>query len=256
MTFEMLSNGTIGHWTASDGTNILFPEQQLAFGQETKLRGGAPVCVPNFGDAPTDDRYQGIALPKHGLVRDCRNINGSRTKENRAFAQSESTVSNDWTVTNFIFDTPWSFEAVVAMKLELDSMSGNQDLRHRISMSDIMGDGGIPYSIGFHPYFATNGEGWSMYHGEHNWTVYGMPVNQPVLRFVRSNNRSIYLRTSHGEVEVQLVKGYNAFCVWTDRPDHYVCIEPVCISQTNKPFVLDQFEQVDCECLIRYNPIE
>ncbi len=165
MTLEMLSNGTIGQWTASDGINILFPEQELAFGQEIKLRGGAPVCVPNFGDAPTGGLYQGIRLPKHGLVRDCRKVNGIRTIENRAFAQSEPTISNDWTVSNFIFDTPWSFEAVVAMKLELDSISGNQDLRHRILMSDILGDSGIPYSIGFHPYFATYGDAWSMHHG-------------------------------------------------------------------------------------------
>ncbi len=251
----MESNGTISQWRTNEGTDILFPETQLQFGNKLKLRGGAPVCAPNFDTAPTDGPYAGIHLPKHGLVRDCRITDGKRSEQNTCFHQSAPQIDEDgWLSAGFMFTNPWSFDVWVSAK----STSLDEDkvhcLEHRITLgTELIHDCDMPYSIGFHPYFATAGDAFSLHYGNKSWSVYDLKVNEPL--FVRHQyGERFIIATSHGSTEIELTSGYNGYFVWTDKPDHYICVEPVRVGYDKQYRILSAGKWVDCECGLKYTP--
>lgn len=249
----MQSNGTIGFWrVGKDGSDIIFPEAEIDVRGETKLRGGAPVCCPNFGPAPTEGPYKGVTLPQHGLVRNCRIADGKVAKGNPAMWQQAPTLREDgWFHAGFVFTHPWSHEAWVAAKTEMPE-SGVHRMHHRISLgTESIHDVDMPYSIGFHPYFATEGNDLRLRCGDMSWTVREMAVGESI--HVTSGNVMV-LEGTDRTITVELTEGYNGFYVWTDRPDLYVCVEPVCLGN-HKPYrMLLPGDVVSCACTLTYSP--
>ena len=170
MTLTMENNATISHWKATDGTDIFFPEAIIVMQGEEKQRGGAPVCAPNFGPAPTDGPYKGIHLPNHGLVRLCTLEEGNPNHNNPCFHQELPKFGEDgWMHTSFIFNVPWSCEVWVGAKTDKPIM-GMHRLRHRISLiPESIHDFDMPYSLGFHPYLATGGGQFVLSCGDEAW---------------------------------------------------------------------------------------
>lgn len=256
MSFEMHSNGTIRDWKNSEGKNILFPQTELVSGHGVKERGGAHVCSPIFGTVPTDGPYKGVTLPQHGLVRDSIIIDGKPAAGNRAHNQSgPDLVNGDWTVTRFGYMYPYPHRVWVAAKEVTPSSKGSQHLKHRLGIStgDVF-DLDMPYSLGFHPYFATHGENFELRHGEQNWNKEDIHVDKPF--FVPHQPGTPFaLMLEDAIIHVHITAGYNGFYVWTDRPDLYVCIEPVCVGTNTRYQMLQPGGSMACECSIRYAPI-
>lgn len=254
MAWTMESNGTISQWRAENGTDILFPETKIRFGEKLKLRGGAPVCVPNFGDAPTDGPYKGIQLPKHGLVRDCRiDAEGKVSAGNTCFAQSLPEVDEDGKVSaGFIFTHPWTHDVWVSA--EEDEFQGRLQLHHRISVGvELIEDDGMPCSVGFHPYFATHGDVFSLFYKDEQWSVDDLEVDKPFFVPHRYGEKFL-IATSHGDVEIGLKSGYDGYYVWTDKPDRYICVEPVTAVWGEGYRILNPGEMLNCECILNYTP--
>lgn len=252
----MESTGTIPFWKTDEGVNILFPQTKLVFGHGTKTRGGAHVCCPNFGTAPTDGPYRDITLPQHGLVRGSSIFDGKATTGNCAFHQSEpGLVDGEWIEAGFAYNHPWPHRVWVAAKKVQHIPSRSQHLKHRLRLStENVYDQSIPYSLGFHPYFATHGTDFELRHGEESWKKEDLHVNKPL--FVPYKPGGLFVLKLDGAIiQIYLTTGYNGFYVWTDRPDLYVCIEPVCVGVKNRYQMLEPGGTVNCECSIRYAPI-
>lgn len=256
MAWTMETNGTISCWQSLDGTDILFPETELPFGDKLKLRGGAPVCAPNFGTAPTDGPYQGIHLPKHGLVRDCRIVDGKQSAQNTCFHQSTPRLDEDgWLTTGFMFTHPWTHDVWVSAEEDREPVDGKKlYLRHRILVGvKLIEDEGMPCSVGFHPYFATAGNAFSLFYKDEKWSVNDLVVDEPFFVPHRYGEKFL-IATSHGDVEIELKTGYNGYYVWTDKPDSYVCVEPVSDGGHACYRMLRAGEALDCECILTYTP--
>lgn len=255
MTWSMQPNGTISHWKGADGIDILFPETEFLFGIEKKLRGGAPVCCPNFGTAPNDGPYAGVQLPQHGLVRTSQMIGGRPAPGNRAMHQSPPTLNEDgWISSNYHFMAPWIHEVWVSAKTELATKDRVQCMHHSILLrTEAIHEVRMPYSIGFHPYFATAGGAFSLHHGDRHWTVYNLDVDTPFFVPLQDDG-AFFIDTFNGTTELKLNKGYNGFFVWTDRFDLYICVEPVCIGDGRRYRMLDVGEEVRCACTMTFTP--
>lgn len=249
MTFIMQPNSTISGWQAPDGSNILFPEMDIKFGKEKKRRGGAPVCCPNFGNAPTDGPYEGVVLPKHGLVRTCnRTEEGGIAPGNRSMYQDGPEVTEDgWTQNHYLFQYPCFHEVWVLAKLM------NQALYHRIWLgTEAIHDINMPYSIGFHPYFATAGGGFKLRQGDNEWRNEDIEVDEPF--FVPTRGPLFDIVTQSFIVQIEILRGYTGFYVWTDRPDLYICVEPVRVHPIDRYLVLEAGGVSSCECRMTYTP--
>jgi len=255
MVWTMESNGTISQWRANDETDILFPETQLQLGDILKLRGGAPVCAPNFGTAPTDNRYRHAHLPKHGLVRLSRIENGEVIQGNPAIHQTLPALDEEgWITAGFYYTHPWPFDVWVSARSTSCDKDNVQHLEHRITLgTELIHDCDIPYSIGFHPYFATAGKTFSLHYGNRRWNTEDLDVDEPFYVPCRDEDKCFLIRTAHGNIEIELKCGYDGFYVWTDKPDKYICVEPVCVGY--KPIshlILPAGGMADCKCTLRY----
>jgi hypothetical protein len=242
MTFIMQANSTISGWQAPDGSNILFPEMEFKFGKQKKPRGGAPVCCPNFGDAPTDGPYEGITLPKHGHVRTCGMKDGHPVPGNRALRQDGPRKTEDsWIQNSYTFLHPCHHKVQVQAKLM------NQELYHRIWLeTESTHNVDMPYSIGFHPYFATAGSSFQLRQGDECWSSADLKVNEPF--YVPKRGPLFDIVTRSSIVQIEILRGYTGFYIWTDRPDLYICVEPVRIDPVNHYLILAAGEAVSCEC--------
>jgi len=241
-----------------DGVDILYPETELKFGDEEKLRGGAPVCCPNFGTAPTTGPYKGITLPRHGLVRDCRIENGRVVKGNPALHQMNPTLSlfaDGWISAGFVFVHPWHHRVWVSAKTEVPAVSGAECMRHRVSLgTERIHDEDMPYSIGFHPYFATGGGDFILRYGDQGWSNYNIQIGTAF--FVpRQGDEMFYVDTLRGVIAVTLDEGYNGYFIWTDRPDLYICVEPVRVGSGKQRYrMLGAGQRINCECSMIFTP--
>lgn len=246
----MLPNGTIEKWQTESGKDILFPETKIEFATQTRWRGGAPTICPNFGSIPTSGVYQDIYLPSHGLVRNCRIENGVPVEDNTATYQDGPTVDSDnWTKTNFAFAMPWQHEVTVAAKEE----SGEDTaavLHHQISLTS-KHNTDIPYSLGFHPYFATQGQDFTLQIADRVWKREIVPRDK-LIYIPATLGSEFILKIEQRTITITLTGGYDGFVFWTDRPDLYICVEPVCMTSEQKHHLLPAGESITCSSTITF----
>lgn len=246
----MLPNGTIEKWQTESGKDILFPETKIEFATQIRWRGGAPTICPNFGSIPTDGIYQDIYLPSHGLVRNCRIENGMPAEDNTASQQvGPITDAEGWTKTNFVFTKPWAHEVAVAVQEE-SLEDGATVLHHQISLTS-KHNADIPYSLGFHPYFATQGQDFTLQTGDRIWKSEIIPRDKLIYTPAIIGSEFV-LQMAHGQIKVVLTDGYNGFVFWTDRPDLYICVEPVCMTDQQKHHLLPAGETITCTSTVTF----
>lgn len=113
-------------WVAPDGRERLFLSDKARFDGSVAIRGGVPVCFPQFSGLGD--------LPKHGFVRTREwSVGTQRTGDDYALVTLE-TVSDESTRALW----PHSFQAELALMLEAD----------RIDMElCITNTGGAPFSF-------------------------------------------------------------------------------------------------------------
>lgn len=251
MSTFMENNGTLSHWRTNDGTDIFYPEGEVIVNGEKKQRGGAPACCPNFGTAPTDGPYAGISLRQHGLVRDATVNRGCPGPNNKADLQFAPVREDDgYLGADFIFEEPWQHRARVMAKDYHLERQGIYGLSHHILLKAKVA---MPYSIGFHPYFATAGGPFVLRNPGEDWHSEDLEVDKPFFT-VRRLHGAFEIDLSHGTIELLVEEGYTDYCIWTDRPDLYICVEPVRVHHERRYLMLDAGEIQNCQCKITYTP--
>ncbi len=101
-----LLGGQVLSWRTADGVERLYLSEQADFGGATAIRGGIPICWPQFAN-------QG-KLPKHGLVR-TRRWSQVDTRAENGFALATMGVTDD---DSSYAMWPYAFELELSVLLE------------------------------------------------------------------------------------------------------------------------------------------
>lgn len=205
--------GSVLSWIDSHGKPVLFEHTEIG----GKVRGDNHVCCPNFGTAPFRlADYAHVSpeeLPQHGLMR--LPERGELLTDNFTAEQGAHLISRT-------FERPWRHSVQVSVRFSPDH------LFHQLSVwreRDV--DGLMPVSLGFHPYFATNDEDFTVYVDNASGRECGIdtfPHNEAqrrtgkVARIEFTSGRTVIIK-SH--------ESYDAFCIWTDDIRQYICVEPI-----------------------------
>lgn len=235
--FELADNATVTYWRANGRFgDILFPEQKIELHGVQKLRGGAQVCSPIFGDMPTTIDYSGITLPKHGLMR-------TGASYSTRFRHTKNSGADSLI---FTYEHPWPHQVAVSATI---SPTGDA-LTHTIIASD-RGEDQVPLSIGFHPYFATKGKAFTIINGTTEISSTSIETDKPF--FIEcTDNKKVLLKFSGGHIiEMTLVAGYERCCIWTDALEKYICIEPVMGGAGQYKFLHHGDVPLVCTCALR-----
>jgi galactose mutarotase-like enzyme len=235
--FELADNATVTRWNAGGQFgDVLFPEQKIELGGAQKLRGGAPVCSPIFGDMPNTPDYAGFTIPKHGLMRTGA---GHVTR----FRHTKKDGTDSLTIT---YDHPWPHQVEVTAHA---SPSGDT-LTHTITATD-RGTDKVPLSIGFHPYFATHNKAFTIINGDTEILSSAIETDKPF--FIEcTESKKIILKLTDGYImEITLNAGYERCCIWTDAIEHYICIEPVMGGDGHYRFLYPGDAPLVCACTLR-----
>lgn len=121
----------------------------------------------------------------------------------------------------------------------------------------------IPFSLGFNPYFATNGKPFVIrngpellegtWHGGEKWKKEDLDLTGSFIGLKLVSQRCL-LELDYGTVQICVIDGYNNFCIWSDRPDLYICVGPVLHSAGSMPLMLRPGQSQRSECALHYKP--
>ena len=118
--------GQVLSWVTPDGREHLFLSEKAIFDGSVAIRGGIPVCFPQFSS-------QGD-LPKHGFVRTCPwSVTSERSADDFALVTLE--IADD-EATRAIW--PYAFRAEITLMLEVDRI----DIEFCVTNT-----GGAPFSF-------------------------------------------------------------------------------------------------------------
>lgn len=208
--------GKVKSWTCSKTRrSIIFPETVIPGGD--RARGAAPVCAPLFGPQPTTWDWLQMKLPRHGLVRlldkvrDAHMVSRSHGQQGMELYRIAFDPSIDY---------PWAFSVGIGLKYDAED---NQLLHHlEICRTDERRNSPMPFSLGFHPYFATHGE-FELKVGSYTMATEVSNLTEGI----RVRNRlGLVLETKHGTLDITGT-GNDEYVIWSDDPTRYICIEPV-----------------------------
>lgn len=242
--FGFCNNGTLTHLNLQGlnpkkaNVNILFPEQ-VVFNNGIKKRGGAPVCCPIFGEMPRNDPcYENLKLSQHGLVR-------------TSLCYKQGIETNGKSARFFRFEEPWRHEVKISGLV-------TKDLRFvhelHVKFSDPQKDKGeiMPLSAAFHPYIATNDEPYWLCYGK-NFSLTNKQLIAGESLFVQGTGNpedAFTLAFSNYTIHFFLGRMYKHFCVWSDDPNKYICIEPFFGKKFDEPYFLENHETCTGRCTI------
>ncbi|MCU0678580.1 MAG: hypothetical protein MUF19_03290 [Candidatus Pacebacteria bacterium] len=155
----------------------------------------------------------------------------------------------------FLFVHPWSHEVLVSAHVSPATENDAVIMSHRISVgTETIHDETMPCSVGFHPYFATAGDEFTLHYDDQDWSVHNLTVDE-AFYIPREHEKKFEIKMSYGDIEIELLRDYNGFYVWTDEPSKYVCVEPVCTGDYGKRYrVLNAGEILHCSCNIKFTP--
>lgn len=194
MSFSVDPRGAyLLHLTASDGTNIVLPREEVTSG---KYRGGCHICLPNFG--PGGD----TGLHQHGFARDAAWHVEDQTDTMTALTLDGATCGSP------------KYQHMVA---RLDYEEHDDALTASLIVRN-NGTEAFAIAPGFHPYFALSGDA----------TLDGEaidPREYTEARFVDGDTHT--LQTGSKTITIQS-EGLSTYAIWSgnDASTPYVCVEP------------------------------
>lgn len=202
------TTGTLREWSI-DGVVIIPEIKELEPG---KFRGGAFLCIPNF-DLP------GYPFEiKHG---EYRHETCNPTLPHEKFIAAASGAGWGKVATRTIWE-----EKTIYNLNQLEVRAHIQAL--------------TPMAVlrpGFHPYFKVY-ESFSLEIGAIKITSANMPVDKMLTVIAQKNNSGGVVATlitgnlhisiaASMEDDVLRANSCFSFCVWSDKPEEYICVEPV-----------------------------
>jgi hypothetical protein len=234
---SVASNGTIHSWRPSGmSRSIIYPERKEVIGGTTKDRGGAYVCSPIFGSVPKTERYHDINLPRHGLVRQ---------HETQARVTQ---INMGGLISNLAFKEPWQHQVSLSVLVSNDG----KNLRHTVQVRNDDGQA-MPLSLGFHPYFSTNGRPFEIRHGGDGQRIRSRDIKLAVPLFITLGRKKTVSLCVNGALIFLTMQGYTHICIWTDNPEKYICVEPVRRHSQGGDLLLEKGKTQKVSCLITAN---
>lgn len=205
------NGGFVNQVLAKDGTNLLFPRQDIG----PKNRGGIPLCLPVFGPG------NAVGLPQHGFAR---------TLEWQAVPADANVVSLFLDHPRKLNpDLPTQYDGCkTSVDIYLESREGGIELTTTARVGNHGSDSFI-LTPGFHPYFpAPQGEDTELALKYHNTLhAYKLAEVSDAKQLPAVDSRDAVLEFAIPGYEVQMtVNNLYAPVLWTDRPHDYFCIEP------------------------------
>lgn len=215
MDFELDDHGTLLRSNVGT-TEVLFPVTEMDGG----TRGGAPVCVPLFSHVPRSMVRPGLNMPIHGLAPQM-NCANRRSDANSASVRLTHRA-------DAYFEWDFSCDVIVAPTRDAAISHIVEVRRH----PDCTQPAGMPLSVGWHPYFATDGADFTL-------RIDGWRLGRSNIE--RGNSLIFFSDTAEGTalpcVEITTARGrvllnfpnagYDRVCVWTDHAERYICVEPI-----------------------------
>ena len=209
----------------SRGIDIFYPNQRLG----ESVRGGAHICAPVFGHVPsTQPEWRDLMQPRHGLAR----IKGA---EMSGFVQT--TANGEQTVTKFFPAKPgyfYNFETREYLKhIFGEALLPNESvLEHSFQLRRAAecpsADKPMPVSLGWHPYFATHNEEFTLFINGTS-AVTSDSVTKPAAVYDYFG-QTFVLKTKHHVFEFTFF-GVEQIVIWSDDKTRYLCLEPTAYTE-------------------------
>jgi len=237
--------GTIPEWVVN-GRRIIPPATHVLVDGTAKWRGSAHACAPIFGPQPDTPDFAGVDLPQHGLVR---------TGEGQPFIECVYDTVSGFDSRVLTYKKPWAHIVCASVRASEDMREVNYQLAlmRPANVDDVM-----PASIGFHPYFATNGQRARIEYGRECVDATDVDPEDPIFWPRPDDGRpvTIWLGMDGECIEMHLSEDWTHVCVWTDRPDLYVCVEPVAFGSEGPGSyrLLGAVEGLRGKCTMTYRP--
>lgn len=238
--------GEVQAYLGVDERPIIYPKQPVTDG---KRRGGAPFCCPVFGLPPESGYgWDKTKLPQHGLVR--------LLPEERPELQPKYLQTCGLSRYQLAFPAedrfPWNHSVEIALTegIEPGHKSYNH-LVHRVSITNQELDhenGLMPLSFGWHPYFATHGEPFTVKLGSRIIATEKTDLTGSIFE---EQMLGLTLKTAYGVVEITTDE-YDLWVIWSDDPTKYVCLEPVAGYQSG--YHLTSLQTISAMTAIKYTP--
>jgi len=254
---KLEGNGTLAHWRTATGLDLLHPQEEVVVGGANKLRGGAPVCCPVFGDMPISNRYVDANLPKHGLVRIVYKLNPKQV-----FYHLSQDFDTDGAVTKESFYGNFAMREIFpwmhTVKITVSAV-GENSLSHaiRVRRSRKCRNGFLmPLSMGLHPYFSTKGRPFSIRSESKSVALSDRDIecDRPIFIKLESGDNML-VRLGHGTIKLAISGGTeNMFYIWTDYRMKYICVEPVYAAR-DMPWLLFPGDVYEGRCVMSFEPI-
>ena len=224
---EVDDNGSLLNWINPETGQLIISKHEVIVQGQQRTRV-SHICFP-FGKAT--GIYDGLTA--HGLTR----TGAGHIRKNIDFTEpDEKRVEME-------YNKP--FRHKIAIYVE--SNSKGKVLYHAIEVTNLDNET-RPISLGFHPYFATNGQGFTIQYGNLSLNSDKLEVDQPL--FIESiPGEKQFLKIGDRTITLELIKGYTDFCIWTDQKDKYICVEPV-LGVNGHSKTLESNEIMGCVCII------
>jgi glucose-6-phosphate 1-epimerase len=136
-----LFGACVTSWKARQGTEeMLFISDEAVFDRSKPIRGGIPICFPQFGSNG--------ALPNHGFARNLDwKLRSIDLVENGTASRCVLTLSSDDVPAQFREAYPFRFSAEYAVTLNL------RGLRCELRITNLESERELPFTAALHNYF-------------------------------------------------------------------------------------------------------
>jgi glucose-6-phosphate 1-epimerase len=136
-----LQGAQVLSWQTSEGSERLYLSPKAIFDGRSAIRGGIPICFPQFNQRVLDGR----ALPKHGFAR---SLAWSVLEQSSEASIAEVKLGLDQTSLSPELRSLWpfKFEVIVIIRLELNRLSVSFKVMNRDELR-------WPFAIALHSYF-------------------------------------------------------------------------------------------------------
>lgn len=223
--------GIITRWCVGE-RELLYLDADRFANSELSIRGGIPILFPICGNLPdntyTFDREQ-YQLKQHGFARD---LPWAVTDTETEDSASITLTLNSTEATLAVY--PFEFLLIFTYRLQGNSL---KIIQSYVNKSDAV----MPFSAGFHPYFAvTNKERLDLeipadrYISHLDGKIYSyqgkLDYNTPEidLAFTSIHKHTAAIRDSQNRTKIQLHYSdfFSTLVFWTIQGKDYVCLEP------------------------------
>ncbi len=229
---------TIDSWTVN-GVSVFFPRSETTRQSLPVIRGGSPLCIPNFGIVK--DMPEKYTLPRHGFIRDMK-IKGEVDQPKSSGADTDTIVPEKIQYRSLYIHTAndmFNFNFSLRTEITLTKEGLSQHIFLYDGKKEKKRKYPLPVAPAFHPYFSTPQGEALIEIGGYQYSVSENDEEKEIrVRFKdltstwREKEKLIRIRLPGlGIVVMRLGEGFSTspfggLNIWRDS-NEYICVEPV-----------------------------